>query len=58
MLKNYFGITDNRPITGDMLRYAAKNYVKDTGLDNNMTQFFSGIKDWDAAAEWLSKNAM
>ena len=57
-LKNYFGITDNQPITGDMLRYAAKNYVKDTGVDNNMTQFFSGIKDWDTAAEWLSKNAM
>ncbi len=57
-LKNYFGITDDTPITGDMLKYAAKNYVKDTGLDNNMTQFFSGIKDWDAAAEWLSKNAM
>jgi hypothetical protein len=57
-LKNYFGITDNRPITGDMLRYAAKNYVKDAGFDNNMTQFFSGIKDWDAAAEWLTKNAM
>lgn len=57
-LKNYFGITDNRPITGDMLRYAAKNYVKDVGFDNNMTQFFSGIKDWDAAAEWLTKNAM
>lgn len=53
-LKNYFGITDNQPITGDMLKYAAKNYVKDAGLDNNMTQMFSGIKDWDAAAKWFT----
>jgi hypothetical protein len=35
-LKNYFGITDNTPLTGDMLKYAANNYVRDTGLNNNM----------------------
>ena len=57
-LKNYFGITDNQPITGDMLKYAAKNYVKDTGLDNNMTQMFSGIKDWDSAAKWFTANGL
>lgn len=54
-LKNYFGISDNSPITGDMLKYAAKNYVKDTGLNNNMNQMFRSITDWDKAAEWLSK---
>lgn len=53
-LKNYFGITDGQPITGDMLKYAAKNYVKDLGFDNNMTQMFSSIKDWDAAAKWFT----
>ena len=64
VLKNLIGYVPQEDIVFDdltlidMLRYAAKNYVKDTGLDNNMTQFFSGIKDWDAAAEWLSKNAM
>lgn len=57
-LKNYFGINDNQPITGDMLKYAAKNYVKDVGLDNNMTQMFSGIKDWDAAAKWFTDNGL
>ena len=41
-----------------MLKYAAKHYVKDTGIDNNMTQFFSGIKDWKAAAEWISKYSL
>ena len=53
-LKNYFGITDNSPITADMLKYAAKNYVKDTGMNNNMNQFFHTITDWDKAAKYLS----
>ena len=53
-LKNYFGITDNTPLTGDMLKYAANNYVRDTGLNNNMNQFFRSITDWDNAARWLS----
>lgn len=58
-LKNYFGFTTaDQVITGDMLKYAAKHYVPDTNMDNNMLQFFSGIKDWDAAAEWLSKYSL
>ena len=57
-LKNYFGLKGGEPITEDMLKYAAKHYVKDTGIDNNMTQFFSGIKDWKAAAEWISKYSL
>ena len=56
-LKNWFGIADDSPITGDMLKYAAKNYVKDTGMDNNMNQFFRTIKDWDEAAKWISRNS-
>lgn len=51
-LKNYF---NSDVITPDMLKYAAKHYVNDTGMDNNMYQFFSGIKDWDAAAKYLSE---
>ena len=70
-LKNYFGITDNSPITADKLKYAAKNYVKDTGQNNNMNQFFHTImnstskmspeqkkkyKDgWEMAADYISK---
>lgn len=58
-LKNYFGFTNvDQVITGDMLKYAAKHYVPDTNMDNNMLQFFSGIKDWDAAADWLSKYSL
>ena len=54
-LKNYF---DTDVITPDMLKYAAKNYVKDTKIDNNMNQFFSGIKDWNQAAQYLSKYSL
>lgn len=51
-LKNYF---DSDVITPDMLKYASQHYVPDTGIDNNMYQFFSGIKDWNLAADYLSK---
>ena len=58
-LKNYFGFTNpDQVITGDMLKYAAKNYIKDTGVDNNMREFFLAIKDWDKAAKWLSENSL
>lgn len=58
-LKNYFGIIDSyyQKITPEMLKYAKEFYVKDTGLDNNMTEFFEGITDYDEFAKWLSKAA-
>lgn len=40
-----------------MLKYASQNYIKDTGIDNNMTEFFNNIVDWKEAAKWLSKYA-
>lgn len=54
-IKNYFGLDKNKPITEDMLKYAADNYVKDKGFDNNMTDFFSGIKNYKEMAKWLSE---
>lgn len=57
-LKNYFGLKGGEEITPDMLKYAAKHYVKDTRLNNNMIQFFSGIKDWNEAARQLSRNSL
>lgn len=55
-LKDYFGLTSpDQELTEGMLRYAAKNYVKDTGTDNNMTAFFNSITDWKEAAKWLSE---
>lgn len=57
-IKDWYGITDpNQPITEEMLRNAAQNYVKETGFDNDMSIFFKGIKDWKAAAKWLTKYA-
>ena len=53
-IKNYLGIVDESPITTEQLKYAARNYVKDTGYDNNMTDFFRSIKDYKKAAKWLS----
>jgi len=41
-----------------MLKYAAKHYVKDTRLDNNMNQMFNAIDDWDSAAQWFSKYSL
>ena len=55
-IKNYFGLTSpDQKITPDMLRYARDHYIMDTGQDNNMTEFFNYIIDYDKAAEWLSK---
>ena len=53
-IKDYF---DSDIISGDQLRFAARNYVKDTGIDNDMTAFFNGIKDWDGMAKWITKNS-
>ena len=54
-IKNYFGLKEGQPITEDMLKYAAENYVKDKGVDNGMNIFFGGIKDYKKMAEWLTK---
>lgn len=42
-LKNYFGFKGNEIFTKAHLDYARANYLKDTGLDNTMTAFFSAI---------------
>lgn len=44
-IKNYYGLNEgNQDITPAMWEYARRNYVKDTGINNNMT-------------EWLSKHS-
>lgn len=42
-IKNYFGFKGNEMISKSHLDYARANYVRDTGLDNNMTDFFDAI---------------
>ena len=56
---DYFGITDinKDPLTGNMLKHASKHYVQDTGINNNMTEFFDSIKDFDKMADWINRNS-
>ena len=57
-IKNYFGLTSpDQEITPSMLKYAYKNYIKDTGINNNMMEFFNSITDFDKAAKWLTENS-
>jgi hypothetical protein len=42
-LKNYFGMKSNEKFTKEHLDYAHIHYLRDTGLDNEMTQFFQAI---------------
>jgi hypothetical protein len=44
-LKNYFGFKSDEEFTQEHLDYARGQYVKDTGLDNNMRHFFESITD-------------
>jgi hypothetical protein len=42
-LKNYFGFDGNQTFTKKHLDYARSNYIKDTGSDNGMDEFFQAI---------------
>lgn len=53
-IKNWLGITDPQyQLTVRDLKEAAKYYTE-TGLNNNMAEFFNAITDWDKAAKFLS----
>jgi hypothetical protein len=42
-IKNYFGMKGDETFTIEHLQYARKQYIKDTDMDNHMSQFFDGI---------------
>jgi hypothetical protein len=42
-LKNYFGMRGSESFTKEHLAHARKHYIEDTGMDNNMAQFFQAI---------------
>lgn len=44
-LKNYFNITNGSELTPEQLWYARRNYIKDTGVDNNMEDWFQSTID-------------
>ena len=58
-LKNYFGLTKlNQEFTPAMLQHAYKHYIKDTGVNNNMKEFFYSITDFQKAAKWINNNSL
>lgn len=58
-IKNYFGLTkSNQEVTPEMLEYAYQNYIKDTGINNNMGEFFFSITDFQKAAKWITENSL
>ena len=59
-IKNYYGLNEgNQDITPAMWEYARRNYVKDTGITNNMTEWLNSVDERDISAfvKWLSNNA-
>lgn len=56
-IKNYFGLIGDQKLTPEMLRYAKRFYVKDTGMNNNMQDFFDGITDYKLFTDWLNEAA-
>lgn len=56
-LKNYFGLTKDEPLTREMFEYAKRNYIKDTGYNNNMDIWFWNIIDIDKFLEWGNKHS-
>ena len=59
-IKNYYGLNEgNQDITPAMWEYAGRNYVKDTGINNNMTEWLNSVDERDISAfvKWLSNNA-
>lgn len=59
-IKNYYGPNEgNQDITPAMWEYARRNYVKDTGINNNMTEWLNSVDERDISAfvKWLSNNA-
>lgn len=56
-IKNYFGLKEGQDITPEMWNYAKKYYSKDMGFDNNMTEWFEGVKNIPEYLKWLNKNA-
>ena len=48
----------NTKFTNEHLDYALKNYIKDTGLDNNMVDFFNGITNKNLFVKMMNNKAL
>lgn len=54
-IKDYFGLKATDKLTINDLIHAKYNYVKDVGLDNNMTEFFNAITDNEEFVKLFNK---
>lgn len=56
-IKDYLGFTSvNQQMTPKQLQQAVKEYPKETGSDN-LTKFFSRVKDWEGLTDFINKYA-
>ena len=51
-------VLGNTKFTKEHLEYAMKNYIKDTKLDNNMIEFFNGIKNKELFVKLMNEKAL
>ena len=55
---NVEDVLGNTKFTNEHLDYALKNYIKDTGLDNNMVDFFNGITNKNLFVKMMNNKAL
>ena len=55
---NVEDVLGNTKFTNEHLDYALKNYIKDTGLNNNMTDFFNGITNKNLFIKLMNSKAL
>lgn len=56
-IRYMLGIKDDAPITAEQLMCMKDNAEKLVGQDDNVQAFLNSITDFDAAADWLSRNS-
>lgn len=56
-IRYILGIKDDVPITAEQLKCMKDDAEKLAGQDDNIQAFLNSITDFDAAADWLSRNS-
>ena len=57
-IRDWLGQTGNEPLTEKDIINAYNKYRDETGLDNNMTDFFKSIKDLKKFVDWGNEHAV
>ena len=56
-IRYMLGIKDDVPIAAEQLKYMRDDEEKLATQDDNIQAFLNSITDFDAAADWLSRNS-